>query len=160
MGGEEMIAKVSNNKLKFDVIELPNVSYIKTSRESYSSLKADNYIINGEKPESTHKADWFSIKGKIETVQKLGSPTRINHRYELKSGYPVSDLTPQTITGSYLPDEYENVAGLYTLQYDTVPAELEDYEFEINVVAQRNKDFSFPKSPLLKAKRKLTQNRF
>ena len=138
------------NILKFDCIELPDKCYIKlNSGGGYYSSKASNYVINGETPKETYKQDWFEINKPIEKVEKLGSPQRVNHRYELKAGYPVSELTPAVINESYLPDKYEEVAGLYSLKYDEIPAEMEQYEFEVNLIAKRDEKFKFPKSPVL-----------
>lgn len=137
------------NVLKFDCIAMPNKYYVKLNDSSYNSRKADIYIINGETPKKTFKPDWFEISKPIKKVEKLGSPQRINHRYELKSGYPVSDLTPAIINESYLPDAYEDVSGLYIQKYDTIDAEMESFDFEVNVIATRDKNFKFPTQPIL-----------
>lgn len=149
MGGESMMPKDNKSVVKFDVIEMPDKCYIKLNDSGYNSRKADIYIINGETPKKTFKPEWFEISKPIETVEKLGTPQRINYRYELKSGYPVSDLTPAIINESYLPDAYEDVSGLYVQKYDTIDAELESYEFEVNVIAYKKKDFTFPQQPKL-----------
>lgn len=150
--------EVKRDKLKFDCIILPDKCYVKlNSGGGYYASQADKYVINGNKPKPTFKSDWFEIEKQIEKVEKLGASKKVNQRYELKAGYPVSELTPAIIDDCYMPDKYEAVAGLYSLKYDEIPAEMEQYEFEVNVIATRDEKFKFPKSPVLNVTHELLE---
>lgn len=112
--------------------------------ESYSS-KIPNLFFDGEKAEKTYKEKWYSVKQLPEKIQQQGRDQYTNIRYELKAGYPESELTPRVIHMSSLEDsEYEEVSGLYERKYDIIKGELEYVEFKINIIAKRDK-FEFIK---------------
>jgi len=133
---------VKNDKVyKLNVIQLPDYCYINWDEEyNYHSIK--NLLLNGVKPEITHKKYWYKINGTLKTLQRVGSDIRTNRRHELKEGYPPSELTPKIIELSSLYDtKYDAVNGLYNYKYDIVEGELEPLKFELNIIAVRDKSF-------------------
>ncbi len=129
--------------LNLIAIQTDDKVFIKDT-ESYSS-KIPRLIFDGEKAEKTYKDYWYSIKTLPEKIQQYSTDKYENIRYELKVGYPESELTPKVIYMSSLEEgEYEEVSGLYEKKYDIKKGELEDVEFKIDIIAKRNK-FEFIK---------------
>lgn len=130
--------------LKLIAIQTDDKVFIKDAGSSYSS-KIPRLIFDGEKAEETYKNYWYSIKTLPEKIQQHGTDKYENIRYELKAGYPESELTPKVIHMSSLEEsEYEEVSGLYERKYDIKKGELEDVEFKIDIIAKRNR-FEFIK---------------
>lgn len=129
--------------LNLIAIQTDDKVFIKNT-ESYSSI-IPNLIFDGEKAEKTYKQYWYFIKKIPEKIQQYGRDQYENTRYELKAGYPESELTPKVIHMSSLEDsQYEEVSGLYERKYDIKKGELEDVKYRINIIAKRDK-FEFIK---------------
>jgi len=115
---------------------------------SYFHTKLAHLYFDGELPAKTFKSDWFELKSiPIELTRKV--PEReINHRYELKEGFVVTELTPQTIHERYIDEdsEYYEVKGLYTRQYETEDAGFEVVPFEIHLVEEVEGNFEITRS--------------
>nr|DAI89660.1 MAG TPA: hypothetical protein [Caudoviricetes sp.] len=137
--------------VNFTIISTVNGSMFIKDDRSYGSNIPD-YFFDGEKLEATKKDKWFKISKTPTTVQKKGSDKQTNRRYELKAGYPISDLTPQIIAYDEF-DSDDEIAGLYVFKYDTVEGILEDIEFEIEILAEEENFYvekpKFPGTPLL-----------
>lgn len=144
-----MKPKNSEEKLNLQCIEKGNKCYISIiSKSSYGRNKLLDYLYNGIKPIETNKEYWYEVPYPINKIEKKMSEQKINKRYELKDGYPESELTPKVLNLSSLYDtKYEDVAGLYIQKYDTFPGGFEELEFSVNVIAQRNPNFELKKIP-------------
>ena len=111
-----------------------------------------NYFFDGEKLIKTPKDKWYKLDKMPTKVQKKGSDTYTNRRYELKAGYPVSELTPQIIAYDDF-DTDDEISGLYKSEFDVVDGILEDVEFEIEVLSEEENFYvekpKFQSTPLL-----------
>lgn len=121
-----------DKKINFTIIKTINDGMFIKDDSNYGSNVA-SYFFDGEKLIQTQKDKWFKISKIPTIVQKQGSDTYTNKRYELKAGYPISDLTPQVIAYNDL-DSDDEIAVLYTLKHDVVAGILEDLDFEIEVL--------------------------
>ena len=122
--------------LKFLIVNTKEQGmFIKHTHDNYSASYSEipQLFFDDKKLVSTYKTGWFKISNIPTIIQKKGADTRVNVRYELKAGYPVSELTPQTISGSDF-DSDDEIAGLYRYEFDTVEGELENVEFKIEVL--------------------------
>jgi len=72
-----------------------------------------------------------------QKIEKQGQDIYSNKRYELKEGFPISNLTPKVISCDEWEDESE-ISGLYKYQYDTTKGELENVEFEVEVLSEED----------------------
>jgi hypothetical protein len=125
--------------IKFKVIDCKNYIYI--SKCDRWNCDCSKYLFDGKVAESTNRTEWYKID-KIPTVVSEKKPDEnINERYELKAGYTANDLMPKVINKDRV-DEYEEVMGLYTYKYDSVPGGYEDIEFNIEKIYERE-DFEF-----------------
>ncbi|WP_288682255.1 hypothetical protein [uncultured Eubacterium sp.] len=125
--------------INFKVIDCKNYIYISNNNKYYCNLSG--YLFDGNKAEITNREEWYRLD-KIPTVVSEKQPNkRINERYELKVGYTPNDLMPKVIIKDQI-DEYEEVIGLYTYKYDSVPGNYEEIEFSIEKIYERE-DFEF-----------------
>ncbi len=130
--------------LNLIAIQTNDKIFIKNNDNNYNSMISSLYF-DGVKAEKTYKEYWYSIKKLPEKIQQQGKDQYENIRYELKAGFPESELTPKIIHMSSLEDsEYEEVSGLYERKYDIKKGELEDVEFKIDIIAKRDR-FEFVK---------------
>jgi hypothetical protein len=117
--------------------------------ERYSrGTSLTNYLINGEKPESTFHIDWVTVKEKPESIEQLKSRPNINHRYELIDKSLESDKFPLVIDRkevAYYDDddyywvwkkEYSHLQSLYNEIYDKQDPEMVRIEFEYEQIAE------------------------
>ena len=131
--------------IKFKIINCDNYIYISDTRYegSYSSYTLDVYLFDGLKVENTNKKGWYKLNKIPTKVEQKQSNQNINIRYELKNGYPVSELTPKIITKEmYNSENFEAIIGMYEYKYDILEGGYEEIEFEINTIYSR-KDFEF-----------------
>lgn len=110
--------------------------------DSYFHTKLDGLIFDTGKLKPSYMKGWFEIDDIPTSIQKHKPKKKVNMRYELKEGYPVSELTPKVVSYSDFDDEYDDVRGLYTYKYDEVEEGIEEVEFEINVIAETEDDFN------------------
>lgn len=125
--------------IDFKIIDCMNYIYI--SKGDKWSCDLSNYLFDGVKAESTNKKEWYRLDKIPEIVSEKQADKRINERYELKAGYTATDLMPKIILKEQI-DEYEEVIGLYTYRYDSVPGGYDEIEFNIEEIYER-KDFVF-----------------
>lgn len=127
--------------LELKVIDGKNYIYI-ANKDSWES-NLNEYLFDNKKPEKTNKRNWYRLSKIPTTVSQKQQDKRINERYELKKGYKPTELMPQIITKEmYKTDEFEEVIGLYTYKYDTVPGGYENVDFNIDTIYSRE-DFEF-----------------
>jgi hypothetical protein len=72
-----------------------------------------------------------------QKVEKKLPKSYINERYELKAGFPVSDLTPEILSS----DDWDNesdIAGLYKRVIDEVEGGFEELEFDIEILSEED----------------------
>lgn len=138
-----MIPKAQSTPLKLVVIKSKTNIYISdnVNNESYFTSRIEDLIFDGEQLEKTYAKSWYKINGIPTKIEKKRPNQRINTRYELKEGYPESELTPKVVEASSFYDEYDAVSGLYTYKYDELEGGLEEIEFEVNVIEEL--DFGF-----------------
>jgi hypothetical protein len=144
-----MKSEVKNNMssqiLKIIAIKTKDKVYISDNikNESYFNTRLKRYIFDGDKVVETFNKDWFELKQIPNLIQEKKSGEYINKRYELKAGYPISELTPKVIPYED-NDEFEEVMGLYERKYDTTEETLENVEFELIIVEELD-DFTIIK---------------
>lgn len=133
----------NNGTLKLVMIKTKTNSYISDNikNEGYHHTELSKLVIDGEQLESTYNKDWFKVKDVPTKIEKMKPAQKINQRYELKEGYPESELTPKIVQTSDFYDKYEDVSGLYTYKYDEVEGGLEEIEFEVNVIEELDVEF-------------------
>jgi len=126
------------NKLKLVIIQSTSGIYISDNvlGDNYFTSKLQGYKIDGLDAEKTYVKDWFKVSSIPIKIERNLPEKRINVRYELKEGYPESELTPKVINVSYIDedDQYYRVVSLYDVKYDLEPSRYEDVEFEIIVL--------------------------
>lgn len=134
-------------KLKLVAIKTKDKVYISDNykNEGYFHSKLNNLIIDGKEPEETYTKYWFKVNDVPSKIEKFKPKTKINQRYELKAGYPESELTPKVVNYSDFDEEYDDVRGLYTYKYDELEEGMEDVEFEINVIEEIDQVFEMKK---------------
>ena len=103
--------------------------------EGYFSSKIGNLSFDDEKLIQTPKKDWYKISELPKSIKVRGATEYANRRYELKEGFPISDLTPKTIPYGELDDE-DDIYGLYTLKHDLVEGGWEEIEFDLEILSE------------------------
>ncbi|MGG1659584.1 hypothetical protein [Brevibacillus sp. NRS-1366] len=109
---------------------------IKNDSYYHSSIK--NYLFDGEIPKETYRKSWYEVKTVPTKAERKVAPERINERYELKAGYPESELTPKVIYERYIDEDsqYAEVIGLYEKKFELSEETYEELQFEINVIEE------------------------
>lgn len=132
MANEKVILKIICIKADNGVFISSNIE----GKSYYGSGYLNTYYFDGEQPEKTFRSDWFKVLKVPEKVQKMGQTKYENVRWELKKGYPVSEMTPSVLDYSPHNEEsdYYEICNLYEMKRDELPSELEDVEFELNLV--------------------------
>lgn len=130
---------MASEKIKIICIKADNGIFISSNLDNksyYGSGNLNSYYFDNEKAETTFRSDWFKINKIPEKVQKMGQTKYENIRWELKKGYPISELTPAILTSNpqYQESAYYEVGNLYEMRRDEIPSELEDVEFELNLI--------------------------
>lgn len=141
---------------KIIAIKTNNAVYISDNVEgkSYFSSLLYNKKFDGEFPEKTYKAEWYKINNIPTKVEIREQDKQENVRWELKAGYPISDMMPASLNiNPEYSDEYEAVAGLYERKYDVIEGKWVEDELEMDVIADEP-DFimepnKFPYTPNL-----------
>lgn len=146
--------KAPAQKLIIDAIETDDCYFIKAAAErnysSSSSLIA--FYFDGARAEKTHNPIWLKIPNKPTIIQRDGTEQYINHRYELIDPSMASEKIPAVLKrddvavydlGDYewkwISGPYQHLRSLYKVAYDTIPAQLENVEFEFNVILKIDK---------------------
>lgn len=125
-----IIVKTENQNL-FITDNIEGKSYFNTEM---SKIKFDNELLVKSFRDSWYKLSKIPLKVSIQEPQQY-----TNKRYELKAGYPISELTPKIIRYEEM-DEDDEIKGLYTYTYDMIEGKWVDIEFEYELIEQ-NKFF-------------------
>lgn len=121
------------------------------SNSGYFSSKLSSYLFDGELLTKTYKSDWFTLRQIPSKIEREVPPQKVNIRYELREGFPESELTPKIIEKSYIDEDspYYEVQGLYERKWDETDAGLEELEFELNIIEERDRfEFTQEKYPV------------
>jgi len=104
--------------------------------ESYCNSSIGNLLFDGSKPKETFVKYWYELPQIPKDIQRTIAPQRINQRYELMEGYPVTEATPKIINESYIDDEseYYDIRGLYQQKYELTEETFEPVEFEVVIL--------------------------
>lgn len=105
--------------------------------KDYFNSKIPDLFFDGKRLLSTFKKNWYKLPEMPQKIEKKGNNTSTNHRYELKAGFPVSDLTPQIISTEDWDDDSE-IIGLYSYKYDTIEGQIEEVPFEIELLSEED----------------------
>lgn len=133
-----------DNKV-FKVIECKDCIYIKEDTKNYYD-NIGNLLFDGQPATKTYKDKWYRLDYVPKKVEQKQPDKTINVRYELKAGYPVSDVMPAIINKDSLCDsEFEEVSGLYERKYDVEPGGYEEMPFEIDTIYKKD-DFEWVKT--------------
>ena len=128
------------SKIEFIIIKTDkNGMFISdnTKGEGYFNSQIKNLIFDESILEATPRKDWYKLTTIPKTIKIKGQQQYTNRRYELKEGFPISELTPKTIAYDEMGDE-SDVYGLYSFKHDTIEAEWEEIEFEIEILSEEN----------------------
>lgn len=138
-----MYAKVES-PVQLIAIKTKDKVYISDNikNESYFYSKLENFIFDGQELKKTYRKNWFQLDFMPTKISRQKPKKRINQRYELKSGFPESELTPKVIPYEKFDESYEDVSGLYTYKYEEEEEGLEDIEFVVNVIEEIEGEFS------------------
>lgn len=101
--------------------------------KSYFSSEISGLKFDGLKLEPAYKEYWYKLSDIPTRVTKETQPKRINQRYELKKGYPLSSLTPPVILMSDMNSDDE-IFGLYQYKFDLEDGKEESIEFEYELI--------------------------
>ncbi len=128
-----------SKKMKIIAIKTDKGFYISDNVEykEYfdSKLKSSNLNFKFDVDiEPTYHKDWFFCKVLPLELRQLQPRNKINQRWELKEGYPTSELLP--VKFDYRPEE--NIAGLYSYKYDLAEAEYLKVDLEIEIAFEIN----------------------
>jgi hypothetical protein len=126
--------------MKLLAIKTKDNFYISENIElrSYSNDNIPSYLFDGEKAEKTLKQYWYSVKQEPKEIIRELPEKQVNTRWELKQGFPESELTPKILKSSPFDEEsdYYDVCGLYQVKYETEKAGFEKIDFEIIIIAE------------------------
>lgn len=121
---------------KFIILKTENQGYFITDNvegkgyfnSEIPKLKFDNELLLLSKKEGWYKIS--NIPSKIEEKEK---DSYTNVRYELKEGFPETELTPKVIESEFF-DSDSDIAGLYKYTYDKVEGNWLEIEFEYDII--------------------------
>jgi len=135
--------KLKEDKLKLIAIKTKNKVYISDNirNDSYFYSELGRLLFDGKKPKNTYDKSWFELDSIPTKIEREKPKEKINKRYELKSGFPESELTPRVIKYEDFDELYDDVRGLYEFKYEETEAGLEDVEFEINIIEEVDGNF-------------------
>lgn len=121
--------------LELTILKTKNAGmFVAANTTSYSS-PIPNYFFDGEKLVTSNMSGWYKLSKIPKEITKQGQSSYKNVRYELKAGYPVSDLTPATLKAyDFEENGYEDVKGLYDYKYEIDNGELEQVEFTYEIL--------------------------
>ena len=116
--------------------------YISDNIESnkYFNSQIPPLLFDGERAAKTYLPDWFLIRGLPELVQKALPEKIINRRYELKAGYPISELTPSVLKEDPNDEDssFYDVRNLYFLNYEKEPGGMEEVEIKLTIISEED----------------------
>jgi len=106
--------------------------------KSYFNSRIHNLLFDDLALVKTPKDNWYKIDHLPNKVTEKTKNQTVNNRYELKAGFPVSDLTPQTIPYDEM-DEDSDIKGLYSYTFDTIEGAWEEIEFNIEILSEEDR---------------------
>jgi len=133
-----------SDKIKIALIVTKNGVFVSRERtDSYNRYNAMSaYKINGKMPKPSFHENWSRIDAVPSKIQKKGSDTFVNHRYETTDPAMVSDKIPASFARDEVAvkedyewiwkDEYRHLQSLYSLLHDVVKGKWETIDFEID----------------------------
>jgi len=112
-----------------------------------NTINLSYFLIDDCVPVKTNEQRWFRVNSIPKSLKIKGSDKSTNYRFTLKNGITPSALLPEKIEseGSSIPEEYENVAGCYKMECDTIPGEWEERPFTLEIIYKSN-DFEWLKT--------------
>lgn len=121
--------------------------------KSYFNSRIHNLLFDDEALVRTPKDNWYKIDKLPTKVTEKTKNQTVNSRYELKAGFPVSELTPQVIPYNDM-DEDSDIKGLYSYKSDTIEGVYEEIEFNIEILSEEEERFyvekpKYPGTPSL-----------
>lgn len=103
--------------------------------KSYWSTSINSLLFDDQHLVATPKDHWYRIDALPKSVKKKGSTQYNNRRWELKEGYPESELTPKVLAYDEL-DSDDDIYALYVSKYDTVEGVWEEIEFDVEILSE------------------------
>ncbi|RNB59353.1 hypothetical protein EDM57_04215 [Brevibacillus gelatini] len=132
--------KENQTKLKLIAIKTKEKVFISDNIENsyYHTSRIKQYLFDGVEPKETYQKSWYELKSIPNKVERRVPPQRINERYELKAGFPESELTPKIINEKYIDEDspYAEVIGLYEKKFELTEETYEEIPFEINIIEE------------------------
>lgn len=132
---------------KFIIIKTESQGYFITDNvegRSYFNSEIPKMKFDGTVLQKAYRDGWYRLADLPKTVFLQDPPTYINGRWELKEGYPVSNLTPKIL--KYMDEDDERI-GLYNYKNDIVEGEFKQIDFDYDLI-EVNKFFDGkPKYP-------------
>lgn len=119
---------------------------------SYFNSQIPHLLFDDQLLVATFKKDWYKLGQIPQKIEKKGADKRDNQRYELKSGFPISELTPACIPWGDFDNESE-IAGLYSYKFDNIEGVWESIDFEIELLSEEDNFYTekpkYPSTPSL-----------
>jgi hypothetical protein len=102
---------------------------------SYHSSEINHSITfnDGLVAEKTFKEHFFSLPELPVKATKKERDQKVFKQYRIKAGYPISELTPETLSSI---DEDSEIIGLYTPEYDTIEGGYVNVELEVEYLGE------------------------
>lgn len=119
---------------KFIIIKTENQGLFITDNvegHNYFNSEIPKMKFDGVVLQKSYRDGWYRLPELPKTVYLQDPPTYINGRWELKEGYPVSNLTPKTLEYMYEDDER---MGLYKYKNDVVDGEFKQINFDYDLI--------------------------
>lgn len=114
--------------------------------KGYFSTQIPNLVFNNNlKANKTGKDGVYSLTEYPETAKRKESDKSVFSHYELKEGFPISDLTPKTLNEL---DEDDDIYGLYKIVYNKIEGNWVDEILEVEYLGEvENITLEKPKYP-------------
>lgn len=134
--------------MQISVIKTKTKTFYQVKRQdNYSSPSYGAYLFNGQKAIPTFDNSWFVVEGKLDKVEKIIPPLRINERFVLKNLDLASEKIPVTIAKEFLiydeyreesdfNDPYSGLINLYESKFDYSEERLENVDLEIDTILE------------------------
>jgi len=117
------------------------------SQNNWSSPNYNQYLFNGQKAIPTFDMSWFVVEGKLDKVEKIIPPFKMNERFILRNPELASEKIPVTIAKEFLiydgyreesdfKDPYSGLINLYESKFDYSEETLENVDLEIDTILE------------------------
>ena len=132
-----------------------NLIVVKTKKDGIfvsDNIKGDNYFtskipsmfFDDKLLVATFKKDWYKLEDLPNKIETKPPSQSVNFRYELKQGFPETEMTPKTIS-SVDWDEDSQMGGLYELKFDKIEKDLVEVDFNLEILSEEE-NFSVEKA--------------